>query len=266
MSGVTGSYPAYGIPDHIENWATLLAAVGAVGALLFCIRHALARRSPLALLLFCGTGVTILIEPFPDVLGKAVFAEIDRIPWTGGLGRQIPAYVGLIYFFYMTPAYVLLLDAFERGLAASRLLTIYIAMAVGALAFEYVPMHYDLWRYYGAQGLQVGEMPVWWGFINTHGVVATAVALHFLLKVLPRNRQFLIIPLMPPIFVGTHTAGAFFGYLTVGTTNNTTTTTLGTLATCVLCVVLVRLYSAAVCRPAGAPVTPSTAKVPQPVA
>jgi hypothetical protein len=266
MPGVSGSYPAYGIPDHIENWATLLAAVGALGALLFCLRHAFARRSPLALFLFCGAGLTILIEPFPDVLGKAVFAEIDRIPWTGGLGRQIPAYVGLIYFFYLTPAYVLLLDAFERGLAAGRLLAIYGAMAVGALAFEFVPMHYDLWRYYGSQGLHVGEMPIWWGFINSQGVVATAVVLHLLLKVLPRNRQFVVIALMPAIFLGTHTAGAIFGYLTVGTTNNSTTTTLGTLATCLLCVCLVRLYSAVVCRPAGAPVVPSVAKAPQPVA
>jgi hypothetical protein len=262
MSGVTGRYPVYGIPDHIENWATLIAAAGAVGALLFCIRHSLTRRSPLALFLYVGAGVTIFIEPFPDVLGKAVFAEVNRIPWTGGLGRQIPMYVGLIYLFYLTPVYVLLLDAFERGLAASRLLAIYLAVALGACVFEFVPMHYDLWRYYGSQGLHLGRVPIWWGFINMHGVVATAVALHFILKVLPRNRQFAIIPLMPPLYVGTHTAGAFFGYLTVGTTTNATTTTLGTLATCLLCVVFVRLYSAVVCRPADAPVTTSTAAAP----
>jgi hypothetical protein len=265
MSGVTGRYPVYGIPDHIENWATLIAAAGALGALVFCIRHSVTRRSPRALFLWIGAGCTIFIEPFPDVLGKAVFAEVNRIPWMGGLGRQIPMYVGLIYLFYLTPAYVLLLDAFERGLAASRLLAIYGALVAGACVFEFLPLHYNLWRYYGSQGIQLGRVPIWWGFINVHGIVATAVALHFILKVLPRNRQFLVIPLMPALFLGTHTGGAIFGYLTVGTTDNTTTTTLGTLATCLLCVGLVRLYSLVVCRPAEAPITAAPARVPQPV-
>lgn len=254
MPGVTGDYPVFGVPAHVENWATVITAVGAAAALVFCLRHARTRKSPVALYLFVGAALTIFIEPFPDVLGKAVFAEADRIPWMGGLGRQIPMFVGLIYMFYLTPAYVLLIDAIHRGITARRLATVYGGLVTAACAFEFLPLHYDLWRYYGSQGVQIGDMPIWWAFINVHAVVATAVALSFLLKLLPAHRAFLVIPLMPPLFLATHTGGAMFGYATVGTTNNPATTTIGTLATCVLCVALIKLYTVLVCRPAEAPV------------
>ena len=59
----------------------------------------------------------------------------------------------------------------------------------------------------------------------------------------PERRQFLIVPLMPPIFLGVHTAGAFFAYLTVGTSTNSTATFFGTLATDGLCCVFLWLWS-----------------------
>jgi hypothetical protein len=72
-----------------------------------------------------------------------------------------------------------------------------------------------------------------------------------LLKVLPERRQFLLVPLMPPIFLGVHTAGSFFAYLTVGTTTDSTATFLGTLTTDALCCVFFWLYSLVVCPPAA---------------
>ncbi|HVW34534.1 MAG TPA: hypothetical protein VHL53_18520, partial [Acidimicrobiia bacterium] len=66
---------------------------------------------------------------------------------------------------------------------------------------------------------------------------------------LPERRRFLIVALMPPIFLGVHTAGAMFAYLTVGTTTNSTATFFGTLGTDVLCGVLLWLYAQVVCTP-----------------
>jgi hypothetical protein len=78
------------------------------------------------------------------------------------------------------------------------------------------------------------------------------VVLFLLLKLLPERRQFLIVPLMPVLFLGVHTAGAFFAYLTVGTTTNSTATFFGTLATDLLCCSLFWLYSQVVAVPATA--------------
>ncbi|HKN89797.1 MAG TPA: hypothetical protein VJ622_05915 [Acidimicrobiia bacterium] len=243
--------PVYGIPDHIENWATAIAAAGAAGSLAFCLRHSIRHRSPLALFLWIGGALTVLIEPFPDVLGRARFAQLHRIKWTGAFDSQIPAYIGFVYMFYLAPGYVLLLDAFRKGISRRTLGIVCAGLAGGAAVFEILPLHYDLWRYYGSQGLKVGKYPIWWGFVNAQGLIGTAVVLFLLLKILPRRSQFLIVPLMPPIFLGVHTAGSFFAYLTVGTTTNSTATFLGTLATDGLCCVFFWLYSLVVCgRPA----------------
>jgi hypothetical protein len=241
--------PVYGIPSHIENWATAIAAVGALASLLFCVRHSLRHRTPLALFLWVGGALTVFIEPFPDVLGRARFAQLDRITWIGALGSEIPMYIGLIYMFYLAPAYVLLLDAYQRGITRRQFGIVCAALVGGAALFEVVPLHYDLWRYYGSQGIQLGAGPIWWGFVNSQGIVGTTVVLYGLLKLLPERRWFLIVPLMPPIFLGVHSAGAFFAYLTVGTTTNSTATFFGTLATDLLCCLLFWVYAQVVCAP-----------------
>lgn len=245
--------PVYGIPSHIENWATALAAVGAVGSLLFCVRATLARRSPLPLYLFVGGALTCLIEPFIDTMGHAIFAQQDRIAWTSTFGRHIPAYIGLILMFYVAPGYLALLGLFEKGITSRRFLTLCGAAVAATVVFEVVPMHYDLWRYYGPQGLQFGQVPLWWGFVNAHGLVGTAVVLHLLRRILPKPALPLLVPLMPALFVAVHTAGAVAGYLAINSTTSKAAAYAGTLATCGLCSIFFWLYSKVVCTEAPAP-------------
>jgi len=244
--------PIYGIPDHIENWATALAGLGAVGSVLFCLRAALARRSPLPLYLFAGGALTCFIEPFIDTMGHAIFAQRDRIAWSSSFGRHIPAYIGLTLMFYVAPAYLLLLNAFEKGISARSFGLVCGAMVTATFLFEFVPLHYDLWRYYGPQGLQLGDMPLWWGFVNAQGLVGTAVGLHFLRRLLPGRGLALVVPLMPAVFLGVHTAGSVFGYLAINSTTSRVVGDVGTVATCGLCAVLFWLYSKVVCIEASA--------------
>lgn len=248
--------PIYGVPAHIENWATVLAGLGALGSLAFCVRHARRNHSPLALYLYAASALAIFIEPFPDTLGHAIFAQEDRISWVSGLGRHIPMYIGLTYLFYMAPVYVTLIDFFKRGVTARRLVTVYLGMAAATVLFEVVPMHYDLWRYYGEQGPQAGKVPIWWGFVNSHGLLATAFVIYLLTLVLPRNRQALLIPLAGPVFLAVHSAGAMVGYLGVNATSDTLGY-LGTIATDLVCVGLVYVYGLTLerVRPAAEPST-----------
>lgn len=242
--------PIYGIPDHIENWATALAGLGAVGSLLYCGRAALTRRSLLPLYLFVGGALTCFIEPFIDTMGHAIFAQQDQIAWTSSFGRHIPAYIGLTLMFYVAPAYLALLGVFEKGIAPRRFYALCGVLVTATFLFEFVPLHYDLWRYYGPQGLQLGDMPLWWGFVNAQGLVGTAVVIHLLRRVLPERGLALLVPLLPAIFLGVHTAGSVFGYLALNSTTSRAVGTLGTVATCGLCGVLFWLYSKVV-SPAG---------------
>lgn len=245
--------PIYGLPAHIENTATALAALGAAGSLIFCVRHALRHRSPLALYLFLGGALTIWIEPFPDTLGHAIFAQVDRIPWVSALDRHIPAYIGLTHMFYLAPAYLWMVTTFEKGITPRRFGQFCAVMVTATFAFEFVPLHYDLWRYYGPQGLQVGDMPIWWGFTNSHGIIGAGVIISLLLKVIPANRRFVLVPVIPVLFLAAHSAGSTLGYLALNSTTDPTVATLGTLGTCGLITVLFWLYSKAVCRPAAEP-------------
>lgn len=44
-------------------------------------------------------------------------------------------------------------------------------------ALELVPLHFDLWRYYGSQPLKLGGFPIWWAFINGQaGITSSVVA------------------------------------------------------------------------------------------
>ena len=244
--------PIYGIPSHIENWATALAGLGAVGSLLYCIRAAIGRRSALPLYLFVGGALTCLIEPFIDTMGHAIFAQQDRIAWSSTFGRHIPAYIGLILMFYVAPAYLALLGLFEKGVTSRRFLTLCGVASAATLVFEVVPMHYDLWRYYGPQGLQFGQVPLWWGFTNAHGLIGTAVLLHLIRRALPERALPVLVPLMPALFVAVHTAGAIPGYLAINSTTGKTAAYIGTLAACAMCSGLFWLYSRAVCSDAPA--------------
>ncbi len=246
--------PIYGIPAHISHWATALAGLGALGSLLYCGRAALARRSALPLYLFVGGALTGWIEPFIDTMGHAIFAQQDRIAWTSSFGRHIPAYIGLTLMFYVAPAYLALLTVFQRGIAPRAFALLCGGIVAATFLFEFVPLHYDLWRYYGPQGLQLGQMPLWWGFVNAQGLVGTAVVVHLLRKQLPERSLALLVPLLPAVFLGVHTAGAVFGYLAINSTTSAVAADLGTLATCGLCTVLFWLYSKVVCADAPAPI------------
>lgn len=106
-----------------------------------------------------------------------------------------------------------------------------------------MPLHFGLWTYYGEQPFRVGGIPLWCAFINGHSFIASAVVLVLLLRVLPQNRQFLIIPVMPAVVLGTHTAGLMAGLSAVSSTSNSTMTTAGTLVALAFTVLMCWIYS-----------------------
>ena len=199
------------------------------------------------LYLFAGGALTCFIEPFIDTMGHAIFAQQDRIAWTSSFGRHNPADNGRLLMLDVAPADQAQLGRVEKGGTARRVRRFCGTAVAATIVFEVVPMHYDLWRYYGPQGIQIGQVPLWWGFVNAHGLVGTAVVLHLLRRGLPERALPLLIPLMPALFVAVHSAGSIAGYLAINSTTSETAAYLGTLATCGLCSAFFWLYSKAVC-------------------
>ena len=239
--------PHYGISFDVQFVAIVVCAVLAVASLAHCVARARRDRSPLPLYLFAAGALTVFFEPYPDLLGAAVFPEVDQVPWISTFGRMIPMYIGLTYLFYWAPAWLTILPQFQRGISARRFWGICGAMVVATCAIELVPLRFGLWTYYGEQPFRIGGFPLWWAFINGHSFIASAVVLVLLLRVLPTNRQFVIVPVMPAGVLGSHTGGAMLGFSTVGSTSNGTITTLGTLGAMAFTVLLCWIYSLFVC-------------------
>ncbi|BBZ78574.1 hypothetical protein MANY_39110 [Mycolicibacterium anyangense] len=239
--------PHYGISWDVQFTAIVVCAVLAAASLAYCVVRTRRDRSPLPLYLFAAGALTVFFEPYPDLLGAAVFPEVDQVPWISTFGRMIPMYIGLTYMFYWAPAWLAILPQFQRGLSTRRFWTICATMLAATCAIELVPLHFGLWTYYGEQPFRVGGFPLWWAFINGHSFIASAVILVLLLRVLPKNRQFLIIPVMPAVVLGTHTAGAMVGFSTVSSTSNSTITTAGTLGAMAFTVLLCWIYSLFLC-------------------
>ena len=246
--------PVYGIPGNVEHWAIAISAIAAACSLLFCVHRAVRRRSLVPLYLFVAGGLVVLMEPFCDVLGRATFPELGTIGWLSSLGRHIPMYVGLIYMMYWAPAWLLLGERFEAGMRARTFWAICAVAAVATCAIELVPLHYDLWRYYGSQGLKLGGFPIWWAFINGQAVMTSSVAVWLLLKVIPGGRRFLLVVALPPITFGIHAAGALTGYAAVSSTTERATTWVGIAGSMIVSVALVWIVSLVACRREAEPV------------
>ena len=244
--------PSYGIPDTVEYPAIAICAALALASLIFCVVLARRRRSMLPLYLFAAGALTVFFEPYPDVLGLAVFPQEGQVHWISGLGRDIPMYIGFIYLFYWAPAWLTMVDLLQRGITPRRYWALCGIMVVATCAIELIPLHFRMWQYYGSQPLRLGGFPLWWGFINGHSFIASSVVLVLLLRVLPANRRFLLVVLMPAVVLAVHTGGAMPGYSTVATTSNPTVTWLGTLGAMAFCTLLCWVYSLVVCRPGTA--------------
>jgi hypothetical protein len=251
--------PIYGIPASVEHWAIALAAVAAACSLLFCVQRAVRHRSPVPLYLFAAGGLVVLMEPFCDVLGRATFPELGTLGWISTLGRHIPMYVGLIYMMYWAPAWILLGEWFEAGMRPRTFWTICAVAAAATCAIELVPLHYDLWRYYGSQGVELGGFPIWWAFINGQAVVTSSVAVWLLSRLIPRGRRFLLVVALPPITFGIHAAGALPGYTAVSSTADRATTWAGVGGSMIVSVVLLWIVSLVACRRAENPAHPPVA-------
>jgi hypothetical protein len=245
--------PRYALSDVVEHRAIAIMAALAAGSLVFCMLTAKRQHQLLPLYLFSAGALGVVLEPYTNVLGLAAYPEMGQATWFHSLGRDIPVYVGLIYLFYWAPMWIILTAWFEAGMARRTYWLMCTSLVVGALAVDVIAIHFGLWRFYGEQPLRIGGMPIWWAFANSHALVASAVILSMLLKVLPRNRRFLLVGLMPMIMVAVHTGGSVAATSTVGSTDHRTTTLIGTSVAIVLIVCLLWVYSLVVCRPAAMP-------------
>lgn len=195
---------------------------GAAVFVLCCALLSYRRRSALPLLFALGGLCAILLEPIADTLGNVQHRPVGQINAFVVDGQPIPWAVVLGYIWYFGLGPVLLTPWAERRAMTPR--RWYTAAGLAMLAVtlvEQIPIHYNLWEYYGNQPLVLGLMPSDMAIANMVSVVVPMMVVYAVWPILTGWRQLLVVPLAPICVVGSHTAAAAPAYMLINANPST---------------------------------------------
>jgi hypothetical protein len=240
--------PIYGVPDNVLFFTHLIFGLGAAASALFCFHRAWKTRSLMPIYILIGGGLCSLYEAYADVLGLAIYPEIGVPMLIDELGRRIPLFVLYIYLFFFPAPFLLLIDRIEAGITFRQWLGIAVFAFVSAVVFEFLPLHYRVWTYYGDYPVTILGHPPVWGLMNAQSVLCGAAALTLILRQLKPAQHIYLIALVPMVFFGLHFAVAMPTYTALLSTTNPMIIALGNLLTAVLGIGAVCFWGKLVCR------------------
>src|SRR5882762_5314583 len=158
MTGAMATFVAPQIPRDTVMPATMqtvliaLCATVAAITIVYLLLDARRTRDPLGLYVLVGGALAVLYEPLGDSLVLAYYPEVHQETWISAFGRDIPAFTGLLYFWYMCPYIIGFGWMADRGFSTRSWWTMWGAAFSFAAAFEMVCMALGhQWLYYGKQ-------------------------------------------------------------------------------------------------------------------
>lgn len=191
-----------------DTQTVLIVAMAVMAALMWCyaIRESQRRGDLVPLFIVIGCGLAVFYEPVGDALVKVYYTERGQETWIHAFGRDIPAFIGLLYFWYMPAGAMWLLRAAERGVTARAWWTRWAAFLAFATFFEMLVLQVagTTWIYHDAQPFMVLDVPVFtpWTYVSFDVTIAagTVAMAHYL----PRRHHWMIVPAVPMLMVAGH--------------------------------------------------------------
>jgi hypothetical protein len=218
----------------------------------YAIYSSIKRRDLAHIWLFIGAGLAIPYEALGDNLVHVYYTEQGQIGWVNTFGHSIPAFIGILYFWYLTVFGYVMIRRARTGVSARRFWLQWSAFLSFAIFFEMLVTSVGgpTWIYYGPQAFVVGDVPVLTPFTYVSFMVAIAGAFCALERLLPRGRQWLIVAAVPMVMAGSHamTSLPLAVALHSGTTN-TIYIAIGAIGTALFAVVLAYIVSLGVRKP-----------------
>lgn len=178
------------------------------------------RRDWIPVYVLLGAGPAVFYEPLGDMLVSVLYPIRGQIGWIDTFGRQIPLFIGVLYFWYMSVPAVFFLRAVERGLNTRKLWLMYWAVFGFALGYELVGVNLGAWIYYGPQAFVLFGVPVWAPFTYTGFVVAQCVGVQLIVSTFRSDRHWLIVAAVPLLLAGGHCALALPAASAMWSTDN----------------------------------------------
>lgn len=156
-------------PAAFSYWCTIFYGLIAFGGLLYALYHWRVTGRPVLILLLCGAGLTVFVEPFLDLMGAAWHPRYGHDVAFELMGRPIPWWMVSAYFAYFGVLGAWNYRAFERGVTMNRVRLWFLAPMVADIVIEQIMLSQGLYIYYGQQPLVLGYLPLWWVICNSLG-------------------------------------------------------------------------------------------------
>jgi hypothetical protein len=182
--------------------AMALASIG------YAVRESRRRGDLVLVFTVIGAGIAIFYEPLGDALVDVYYTEHGQISWIHAFGRSIPAFIGILYFWYLPVSSYVLLRAQKTGMTAKRFWSLWGGFLTFAILFEMfvTSVGGKAWIYYGPQAFKFFDVPVLTPFTYVSFCVGIGTGVCGLARVLPRRQQWLIVPAVPMLMTASHAA------------------------------------------------------------
>jgi hypothetical protein len=227
---------------------TLMALI----SLGYSIYASVQRRNLAHIWLLIGAGLAIPYEALGDNLVHVYYTERGQIGWVNTFGHSIPAFIGILYFWYLPIFGYEMIRHARTGVSARRFWLEWGGFLSFAIFFEMLVTSVGgpTWIYYGPQAFKIGDVPVLTPFTYVSFMVAIGGAFCALERLLPKGRQWLIVPAVPMLMAGSHamTSMPLAVALHSGTTNHLYIAA-GAIGSALFAVVLAYIVGVSVRRP-----------------
>jgi hypothetical protein len=253
------------MPETVQTVQIVLMGALAAVVIAYLVVLAWRTRDPVPVYLLIGGALAIAYEPLGDSLVLAYYPEVHQETWVSLFGRDIPAFTGLLYFWYMCPFVILFRRIADGGFTAQRWWTLVGASFAFVAAYEIFWMALDNpWLYYGHQSMVIAQLPLHVPFTYTTFLIALGAGIYGLTKFIEPKFHWLVIPAVPVLLAGSHAAASLPAATALYSTNNGTLIWLGSMGSIVLSVLIWWTVSMFFIRPrratAAEPIAPPAAE------
>jgi hypothetical protein len=222
----------------------ILTGLGALAVWVYAIAESRRRRDLVPVFVVAGAGLAVWYEALGDAMAKVYYSEQGQLVWVHAFGRDIPVFIGLLYFWYMSLGTLWLLRASRNGVPAKQWWRAWGGYLVFAIVLEMVVAGGAAtptgapWQYYGNQAFVLFRVPFFTPLTYVSIDVAIALGVIGVLQVLPRGKQWMLVALVPMFMVCGHAMTALPSALALNTTDDPILQHLGALGSGALAVLL----------------------------
>jgi hypothetical protein len=196
-------------PTAIASGATTFFFVLALLALAYALWDWRKSGRPIILSILIGGGLTVLVEPFVDLMGACWHPVYGQDVAFQFMGRHMPWWIVAVYFAFYGAQGALVYSFLRKGVSARALFLLLLIPMAADVAIEELTLPTGLYIYYGAQPLMLfGNLPYWWVPCNSFGLM---IGISLVYKLAPslRGLKSLALPFLLPM-------GDLIAYVIIG--------------------------------------------------